>query len=1053
MGVELPLSLGYIREFHKADGDKPVIVYIQDAHCNYSCQKNIQAIIGFFNEKYGVDLAALEGGAGNYNFSIFTSIPDLDVREKVVDYFVREGRITGVELFAIMNPDKIAVKGLEKPDLYEKNLSVYRESLAYKEYVDKYMGVLRHYVTNLKPPIFSDSLKDFDSHKASYDENKSHLKDYVQYLNTVSQANNIKIDNFENFKRLMKLMEDEKKIDFKKAEAEREEYIDTLTKKLSKLEISALVQKSIDFKNGNLPAADFYEYLFMKGRSCDMDSKPYPELVKYKAYLEQYDSVEKDVFFSEIFNIERYVVDNLVKKDDERKLYYLADDLGIMNKLFSVSLTRQQYDYFNEHKSDLSAKNYIDFINQKAQWYKMQANINPDVEKLDTYKDKISNFYACSFDRDNAFMDNIDKYAGEKKAFFMVTGGFHTDNMKDLLKKAGYSYILITPKLEQEKYNPYFKLLSGNLSPIESMLSEMNSALALRSVFSEMGLKATWQYTETAAHDLEALYRAEKTDNKVKAIGLPMRTGVRFLTFQNLAEPAYAEAIAKAKGVVVPLNTFDGKTLSSVVLPIKNPSDLDAVRTAMEAIMGKGAVTVYEVNPDDITHSNMTVLGHQSADVLRAWAMAKDTDNAAGINGFTHENSAALVDMLRPAMNLLIDQQKVSSLLVDVMNKQDSSRGFNGLTVVGQGEKGKFAVEQLYNLDHASWRGIYVTYNTDAGKMARALVHELGAYYKMAPDWNEDFVTLVFKDSKQLNDRNRTLESMLAELEKAAPLLKLNEERPDLANAPDETIGTGGGNETGPGSTGGRIIEPWEQPFFDVIQSKRSGARDLCWAPYRNMGTDEKTSMPYTAKGWVQVVEKAFATTYERQHPDDKLGEVKAQAYDISAANWEALLEEAFRAELKDFIARWTGKDHWSLYLPAVSKGLIGRIQAEIRTLAQTRPEIAANIHIVNVEFDLQKQQLNIAGLTGLAVGEHERMRMLSKFDTIDLARADQGYKDMVDRNIALAKQLVTDDMKDQITEDFLIKLFNSIGVIKPIGVAENVQKYFEMQRKVAIAA
>ena len=45
LGSEIPLSVGYVRERYDAGTEKPVIVYIQDAHCNYSCQKNIYRII------------------------------------------------------------------------------------------------------------------------------------------------------------------------------------------------------------------------------------------------------------------------------------------------------------------------------------------------------------------------------------------------------------------------------------------------------------------------------------------------------------------------------------------------------------------------------------------------------------------------------------------------------------------------------------------------------------------------------------------------------------------------------------------------------------------------------------------------------------------------------------------------------------------------------------------------------------------------------------------------------------------------------------------------
>ena len=524
--IEIPLSLGYVKERYLSGTDKPVIVYIQDAHCNYSCQKSIESIVNYFNGKYKIDLAAVEGGAGNYDYSIFTSIPDIDLREKIANYFVREGRVTGVDLFALMNPDKLSVKGLEEQSLYEKNLSVYRESLTYKDNVDKYLAVLRHYIENLKPPIFSSDIEKLDNEKKLYNDNKNKLKDYVLYLNNISEAKNIDINRFKNLNKLITLIEDEGNINFKRAEKEREILIDLLTKKLSKLEISILVEKSIDFKENNISASDFYEYLFRKAESANIDVSEYPNIISYKEYVDKYDNVEKDVFFEEIFDVEHCIAENLSVTKDERNLYFLSDDLGILDKLFSVSLTRRLYDYYYGKKDSVTSDSFVSFIKEKAPWYNMSSSINPEVQKIDLYKDKITNFYIYSFERDTVFMENLERYSSGENALFMVTGGFHTENVTELLKKNGYSYLLITPKIVSEKDNPYFHLLSGGLSPIESLINEFTAALALRSPFSEMGIPQD-------AAELSGAVQALREISGEQSIFLDLPLGVVELTFNK----------------------------------------------------------------------------------------------------------------------------------------------------------------------------------------------------------------------------------------------------------------------------------------------------------------------------------------------------------------------------------------------------------------------------------------------------------------------------------------------------------------------------------------
>jgi len=701
--IELPLSLGNVKKIYKADSQKPVVIYLQDAHCNYSCQKSIESIIGYFRNNYGIDIALVEGGAGNYDFSIFTGIPDIELREKIADYFVREGRVTGVELYAILNPDKLTVKGLEEQDLYDKNLSVYRESLGFKENVDKYLEILKHFIRNLKPPIFSEKIKEFDEKKSAYDNNKNNLRDYILYLGDVSKKENIKIAQFGNMNKLLKLMEEEKGINFKRADKEKEILLDSLARKLSKIEMATLVEKSIELKKNDISAPDFYEYFFRKAYSCSIPFEEYVNLGQYKEYLDRYDAVEKDVFFEEIFDVERYIAENLLKTEDERSLFYLDDDLYILEKLFSASLTRQLYDYYIKKEKELSADKFIKFIQEKASWYKMPASVNPDVAKLDSYKDKMGKFYYYSFERDKAFMVNIDKYAKNQKAILIVTGGFHTESMTDLLKQNGYSYALITPRIITQKDNPYFHLLSGGLSPIETLLSEYTAVLALRSVFSEMGIK-----TESKAMQEAVSALSELVESKRDYIILDMPLGIIKLTFIKPTGQAGVDYVL--------LNQLGDRELYAVPL------------VELEG----GAV---KVNSKEITHDTLSYGAHEVYDILRRWAFEKT-------NGFTSvdaRNKEHVVNIERILQHLvylgIISDAQKTIIYRNIPSEIE-------VYLAGEGARDAFYSSQRFELGHASYRNIWVSYRGDSSealeKMGRKFLHELGAYWGMSSAFNDN---------------------------------------------------------------------------------------------------------------------------------------------------------------------------------------------------------------------------------------------------------------------------------------------------------------------------
>jgi len=59
--LEVPENFGEVSEKFEAGQNKPAVILIQDAHAIPDAQKNLHALIRFFEKKYGVKNVALEG--------------------------------------------------------------------------------------------------------------------------------------------------------------------------------------------------------------------------------------------------------------------------------------------------------------------------------------------------------------------------------------------------------------------------------------------------------------------------------------------------------------------------------------------------------------------------------------------------------------------------------------------------------------------------------------------------------------------------------------------------------------------------------------------------------------------------------------------------------------------------------------------------------------------------------------------------------------------------------------------------------------------------------
>jgi hypothetical protein len=168
----IPDHLGEVKLRHRGDPGR-IVLHVQDAHCNYFAQHKIYDILDYFCMEYGIDLVNLEGGIGEYNLDIFTSILNPEVRKKVSDRFVNTGEVNGAEFFAINNTDKVKLWGIEDKNLYLENLKVYRDSLIHKKEVEKYLKELTHILNNLKRHIYSSELLKIDIVYNSYQQGKT----------------------------------------------------------------------------------------------------------------------------------------------------------------------------------------------------------------------------------------------------------------------------------------------------------------------------------------------------------------------------------------------------------------------------------------------------------------------------------------------------------------------------------------------------------------------------------------------------------------------------------------------------------------------------------------------------------------------------------------------------------------------------------------------------------------------------------------------------------------------------------------------------------------
>ncbi|MBU0683390.1 MAG: hypothetical protein KJ864_03780, partial [Candidatus Omnitrophica bacterium] len=495
----LPRNLGQVNDLWEAtltNGGQETsrVIHIQDAHCNYEAQQKIAEIIEYFQKTYGVDTVNLEGGEGAYNLSLFTDILDRVVRKKVSDYFVSQGIVNGAEFFAINNHIKekeVTLWGVEDTTLYVENLKIYRNFLEHKNTAETYLNQLDSLLDNLKHNIYSKEFLEFDAKYIEYKEDKLDVKDYIPYLFQKAIEKDVSLAAFPNVQILFQSLDEEKNINFERANKEREVLIDSLKKKLSKNSFKDLAVETIKFKEGQTSNEEFYNLLINKAKTVNVSIKSFPEFQKYIRYIAVYNAMDKALLMDELENLESEIKEKLYKRDKERELDLLSKHLVLTKNLMNIRLTQKDYEYYKEHEKQFNVKHYLKFIRKEAPRYGINAEPNQSIYQFDVWREKLAAFYEYSFKRDKAFLKNLkfsSPSAGEnreKQITILITGGFHSENLTKLFKEKNISYVSIMPNFKNGKdyESQYFSLLSGKKFETLKNLTAEVSSLALYSDF------------------------------------------------------------------------------------------------------------------------------------------------------------------------------------------------------------------------------------------------------------------------------------------------------------------------------------------------------------------------------------------------------------------------------------------------------------------------------------------------------------------------------------------------------------------------------------------
>lgn len=462
--IVVPADSGRIVEVYKApDANAPLIVYVQDIHINYEAQKAEVAIMESLVRDYGFDYIMIEAAEyGTTTNAKKYRAKSKQVRETAAESLLKDGTILGVEYLEMVSDYNFTVQGIEDIALYKKETEDHIKIMELGGDISKLIVALQGVASNLKLHVYSKELRDLDEKAAAYNKDEIGLVEYVKFLDGIAKANAIDVKALPNLALFIESAGMEGQIDFAAVETEREAVVAEVEKaKTDTTKVKEeLTAKNMQFRTGEISQGAYYIFLKDASETAKIDLTARKNLNMYTKYITTYEKIDTTLLFKEIDQLVDQLKNALIKTPEQKKLSQIDKGLSVLSDMANTKLIPDEYNYYNSNKAGFNLDDWQAFLKNNSAKFGLTGPMPEDLSLLKNNVPLLEKFYASAFERDSAFINNIKtSLAGQKKdKAIIVMGGFHTPNMKRLLKENGFSFVIVAPKVDIVKdYSAIYK--------------------------------------------------------------------------------------------------------------------------------------------------------------------------------------------------------------------------------------------------------------------------------------------------------------------------------------------------------------------------------------------------------------------------------------------------------------------------------------------------------------------------------------------------------------------------------------------------------------------
>ncbi|MFA5167692.1 MAG: hypothetical protein WC530_04090 [Candidatus Omnitrophota bacterium] len=445
---EIPAEWGRVTDLVTVPKSSSVLIHIQEAHANYDAQKNISNILRYLNENYGVKLILLEGAGNRLRPELFKFFPkDSELQAAVTQKLMEAGELTGAEVFLMDASQNSEGWGVEKAEAYAEDREAFKKVLGGQKIAEDFLASLYLEWQKQASLFLNKDLREFLARFSLFEEKKKSLHDWLKTLKDQS-LKTLKIDledihqqiEWPILVRYFRLKEVDSQINAAEVPKEINAFLGHI--KTLRIPLDLLKQAEVFLRNGKNKELPAYKTRFVFERLLealppDYSFDAFPNLQLHIQQLILLSELQGDRLRSEARELTKRVVEALARTRKERYFTGLFREYQLLKRLFRLELDREEYQALKE-RNITSEKLVKDFRIKMS-----------DLSKIRFLLKTAMRFYQGAVEREKWLIKNTFTRMKDRKQSraVLITGGFHTDGLKEKALQGGSSYLQITPAI------------------------------------------------------------------------------------------------------------------------------------------------------------------------------------------------------------------------------------------------------------------------------------------------------------------------------------------------------------------------------------------------------------------------------------------------------------------------------------------------------------------------------------------------------------------------------------------------------------------------------